>query len=99
MAGTAAQKVTLPAIVDLDSLDQIRDSLIDAAENGPVRIDAGAVERVATNALIMLLSAGETAARNNSELVVENISESMTSAVERLGLTSRFEPLIEGSKN
>ncbi len=51
--------VALPAIVDLDALDHIRDELIDAVESGPVTVSAAAVERVATNALFMLLSAAE----------------------------------------
>ena len=43
--------MALPAVVDLDSLDVVRDGLIDAVETGPVEINAAAVERVATNAL------------------------------------------------
>ena len=65
MAKDSGKIVALPAIVDLDALDLIRDELIDAVESGPVRVDGKAVERVSTNALFMLMSAAETARRNN----------------------------------
>jgi len=97
MAGPTAKKVALPAIVDLDALDQIRDGLIEAADSGAVVIDASAVERVATNALIMLLSAGDTARRNAGELTVTAVSEPMAAAIERLGFAERFGAITEGS--
>ena len=55
MAQARKKSVTLPAIVDLDALDHIRDELIDAVEHGAVAVKAAGVERVATNALFMLL--------------------------------------------
>lgn len=91
-----AQAVALPAIADLDSLDAFRDKLLDVIESGDAAVDGGAVERVATNALLMLLSAAETAQRNKSKFVVVNASEPMQSAIERLGLMPQFEPLMKG---
>jgi len=91
MAARAGQSVVLPAIVDLDSLDRVRDELIAAGEFGPVHVDGSGVERVATNALLMLLSAGETARTDDSTLFIDSMSNSMISAIERLGLASRFE--------
>lgn len=96
MSAKRTQKVALPAIVDLDSLDDIRDRLIDALDAGSVSVDAGAVDRVATNALIMLLSAAETAAHNNRSLSLEHVSEPMVAAIARLGLSNRFDAFIEG---
>jgi anti-anti-sigma regulatory factor len=58
MAETADSKVVaLPAIVDLDALDFVRDGLIEAVELGALTVDASQVERVSTNALFMLVSA------------------------------------------
>lgn len=96
MAATVAQSLALPAIVDLDALDGVRDQLVAALENGPVTIDASAVERVATNALVMLLSAAETAKRSDHAFAVSGISDPMTAAIERLGMTEVFEPLVKG---
>ena len=96
MAGHAAQTVKLPAIVDLDSLDSFRDKLIDAVERGDSAVDGSAVERVATNALMMLLSAAETAKHNENQFAVVKSSEPMQSAIQRLGLMPHFEPLMKG---
>ncbi|MDB5541879.1 MAG: hypothetical protein JWQ89_3606 [Devosia sp.] len=96
MAQLRSRSIALPAIVDLDALDPIRDGLIDAIESGPVTIKAGAIERVATNALFMLLSAAETARRNNFTFSVTEPSEAFRSAVSRLGLGARFAAIMEG---
>jgi anti-anti-sigma regulatory factor len=96
MAGQATQTVELPEIVDLDSLDGFRDKLLDAIERGDTIVDGDAVERVATNALLMLLSAAESAKRNKNDFAVVKPSEPMQSAIQRLGLTPYFEPLTKG---
>lgn len=96
MADAEAQSVALPAIVDLDALDSVRDQLIEAVEEGPVAIDASAVERVATNALLMLMSAAESARRSDFAFSVSQPSEPMTAAIERLGLSESFEPILKG---
>jgi ABC-type transporter Mla MlaB component len=57
VAQSSSKTLALPAVVDLDALDPIRDDLIEALETGPVTVDCAGVERVATNALFMLLSA------------------------------------------
>jgi len=90
MAVSAKKTVILPAVVDLDAIDSVRDGLIDAVEQGPVIITAAAVERVSTNALFMLLSAAETARRNSYSLAIEHPSEPMLSAIDRLGLGESF---------
>lgn len=95
MVSKAKKSVALPAIVDLDSLDGIRDGLIDAIEEGPVTVKAGAVERVSTNALLMLISAAETSRKNQFEFRIEAPSAAMTSAIERLGLGAQFSGMME----
>ena len=65
-------------------------------ETGPARINAAAVERIATNSLLMLLSAADTARRANWSLEIAGPSPAMTGAIERLGLTPRFAALMKG---
>ena len=96
MVKVARKTVALPAIVDLDSLDGIRDGLLDAIEEGPVTVAAAGVERVSTNALFMLISAAETARRNNFEFEIDKPSVALTGAIERLGLGSSFMGMMRG---
>ena len=96
MAQSRSKTVALPAIVDLDALDAIRDVLMDAVEAGPVTVSGAVVERVATNALFMLLSAAETARRNNFAFSVSAPSEAFQLAVSRLGLGAPFAAIMEG---
>jgi anti-anti-sigma regulatory factor len=96
MVSTAKKTLALPAIIDLDSLDSIRDGLIDAVEEGAVTVTAGAVERVSTNALFMLISAAETARKNHNEFTIEAPSAAMTSAIARLGLDAQFSGMMRG---
>lgn len=96
MVSKATKPVALPAVVDLDSLDGIRDQLLDAIEEGPVSVAADGVERVSTNALFMLLSAAETSRRSHVEFAIERPSAAMTAAIERLGLGAQFSGMIRG---
>jgi len=96
MAQARNKIIALPAIVDLDALDPIRDELIDAVDSGPVSVLGSGVERVATNALFMLLSAAETARRNNFAFAVTQASEPFRAAVSRLGLGAQFAAIMEG---
>ncbi|HWA19200.1 MAG TPA: STAS domain-containing protein [Devosia sp.] len=90
------QTVALPAVVDLDTLDSVRDGLIDAIESGPVAVDGSRVERVSTNALIMLISAAETARRNGFSVRLQGPSAQMLVAIDRLGLSPSFDGLMKG---
>lgn len=96
MAHARSKAITLPAIVDLDALDPIRDELVDAIDSGDVTVRAGAVDRVATNALFMLLSAAETARRDTHAFTVSEPSEAFLAAISRLGLGNQFAGLLEG---
>lgn len=94
MASQSARRLDLPAVIDLDAIDGVRDGLIDALEEGPVTVVASAVERVSTNALFLLVSAAETARRNNFEFAIERPSAALSAAVERLGLTAQFSGMM-----
>ena len=96
MAEGRHRTIALPAVVDLDALDTVRDRLLDAVESGPVTISAGAVERVCTNALLMLVSAAETARRNRFSFEIDKTSEPMAHAVERLGFSQTFAGIMKG---
>ena len=96
MVSKAKLSIALPAVIDLDSLDGIRDGLIDAIEEGPVTVSAKAVERVSTNALMMLISAAETARKNQFDFAIEQPSATMLTAIERLGLQAQFSGMMRG---
>lgn len=96
MAESERKTVVLPAIVDLDSLEIIRDGLLEAVDNGAITIAAAGVERVSTNALFMLISAAETARKNNFEFEIEAPSAALTGAIGRLGLSASFQAMMRG---
>jgi anti-anti-sigma regulatory factor len=96
MAEPAIKTVALPAVVDLDALDGVRDRLLEIIEAGPARVTGASVERIATNALLMLLSAARTAQRNGFGFEIAGPSAVMSTAIERLGLTSHFAPAMRG---
>jgi anti-anti-sigma regulatory factor len=98
MAETDSKIVDLPAVVDLDALDGVRDRLLEAIDAGPVTVSAAAVERVSTNALFMLLSAAETARRSNQTFTLGSVSASLAAAIERLGLTPHFAAMTKGQR-
>ena len=95
MAKQTKQTVALPEVIDLDAIDGIRDQLIDALEEGPVAVQAGAVERVSTNALLLLVSAAETARRHHFDFTIEAPSAAMSAAIERLGLEAQFSGMMK----
>ena len=96
MANSGTISVALPAIIDLDALDEVRDRLLQAMDAEVVTVSAAAVERVATNGLLMLLSAAETARQNGLGFSIDRPSASMAAAIERLGLKTQFEPIVRG---
>jgi anti-anti-sigma regulatory factor len=96
MATGKTGRIALPGVMDLDALDMVRDQLVEALDAGSVAIDGAEVGRVATNALFMLLSAAETARRNNVRLTVTAPSTALTAAIDRLGLGAQFADILEG---
>ena len=97
MAESSSRTIALPAIVDLDALDPIRDELVDAVEAGEVKVACSGTERIATNALFLLLSAAETARRNNFGFTVTAPSEAFRAAVSRLVQSTREADLLQVS--
>jgi len=96
MAKAQVQAVALPRVVDLDALDDIRDTLLEALQTGPVAVNAEAVERISTNALFMLLSANETARQAKFTLSIDAASTQVRAAIEKLGLGPAFAPVLKG---
>ena len=96
MAEPAVKTVALPPVVDLDALDGVRDRLLEVIETGPARVTGAAVERIATNSLLMLLSAADTARKAGFAFEIAGPSVAMTNAIERLGLLPRFVPMMRG---
>lgn len=96
MAGPKSNIVALPEVVDLDALESVRDSLIAALESGPITVSAGAVERISTNGLFLLVSAAETARRNDFAFDIAEASNPMLQAIDRLGLGESFAALMKG---
>jgi anti-anti-sigma regulatory factor len=96
MADGLSRTIGLPAVVDLDTLDNVRDKLLDAVETGSVEVSGDGVERVSTNALLMLVSAAETARRNSFSFAVTKASEPMRNAIERLGFAPSFAGILKG---
>ena len=96
MAEGRSRTIALPAVVDLDALDNVRDKLLEAIDAGPVTVSGAAVERAATNSLLMLLSAAETARRNGFAFAVTALSEPMQAAIDRLGLGATFAGMTKG---
>jgi anti-anti-sigma regulatory factor len=97
MTETAEDRiVALPPVVDLDALDMVRDGLIEALEQGAVTVDASRVERLATNALLMLVSAAETARRTGLGFAIAAVSAPMQAAIDRLGLRATFADMMRG---
>jgi anti-anti-sigma regulatory factor len=90
MTGQTIQNFDLPAVVDLDSMDNVRDWLVSAFDDGDVDLNGAEVQRIATNALLMLVSAGETAGKLNVKFTISNPSTAFEEAVERLGFSQIF---------
>ena len=87
MAKASQSVVTLPAVVDLDALDNVRDALIAAIERGPVVVSAATVERVSTNAL---------ARRHDFAFEITAASPAMLGAIARLGFGGHFAAILKG---
>lgn len=93
MAEPALSIVELPVVFDLDALDEVRDRIVEALEAGPVGISGKAVERVSTNALLMLLSAAGAVRTGGPRMEMMDMSRAMESAIERLGFGPYFASL------
>ncbi len=97
MGAQNIQTFDLPGVVDVDAMDAMRELLLGAIEHGDIELDGSRVSRVATNALLMLVSAGQSAGASNFAMRIVNPSEALTEAIDRLGMGDIFSQFIEGS--
>jgi len=91
------QNYHLPAVMDVDALDAVRDWLGGALERGDVELNASEVNRVVTNALLMLVSASHSAAKNNFSVSICEPSPPLLEAIDRLGMGEIFSKLLKGN--
>ncbi|HHG90345.1 MAG TPA: hypothetical protein ENJ90_07715 [Devosia sp.] len=97
MAARTAQVLDLPPVIDLDSMDNVREWLMNAMDEGDVELNAAPVQRVATNSLLMLVCASQTAAGFGVGFVVSDQSDAFSEAVERLGFSEIFSNFRKGN--
>jgi len=83
--------------MDVDALDAVRDWLGSALEQGDVQLDASEITRVVTNALLMLVSAAHSAAKNSFTVSITEPSPPFLEAIERLGMGEIFSKLLKGN--
>ncbi len=94
MSAKEIQSFDLPGVLDVDAMDSLRDSLNSALEIGDVRINGAEVNRVVTNALLMLASAKKTADKNQIAFSVANPSPALLEAAQRLGMNEILGPVF-----
>jgi chemotaxis protein CheX len=87
----------LPQVLDLTQARELREQMIARLRNGTVAMDAGAVERMSTPCLQVLLAGGHAAEAANSSFRIINASASFRAAVEDLGLRSQFTNWMSGN--
>ena len=87
MSVGTSTSLALPAILDLDAIETVRDDLLEALDAGSVTLSGKAVQRVSTNGLMLMVSAAETARRNGVSFALTSPSPAMAGAIERLGLS------------
>lgn len=96
MPAAAPQTMSLPKVIDLDVMDDVREWLVEATAHGDVELRANEIERCATNALLMLATAARTAANNGFSFKIKNPSDAFDEAIVRLGLDQAFSDILEG---
>lgn len=97
MVEKSSQNYDLPGVVDVDAMDAMREWLLETVEVGNIKMNGSAVSRVVTNALLMLLSAKQQAEQANFTFSIVEPSPALTEAIERLGMSKFFAPIIEGN--
>lgn len=96
MQNAAPQIMSLPKVIDLDVMDDVREWLVEATAHGDVELQAKNVERCATNALLMLVTAARTARTNGYNFKICHPSAALDEAVNRLGMAIIYSDMIEG---
>jgi anti-anti-sigma regulatory factor len=77
-------------VLDLARAAELRDDMIRLLAQGALVLDAGAVERMSTPSLQVLLAAGRAAEGAGSGFQIVNASEGFRAAVVDLGLEAEF---------
>lgn len=90
---SAAKAEQLPASLDIVSAGEFYTSMKEAVKSKPktLVLDAGAVERITTPCIQILLSASLTQEDNGGGLAIENPSETMEKAFADLGLSEQLD--------
>lgn len=89
------QLFDLPAHMDLDAVDTIRDWLAPAIDQGDVQLNGAPVERVYSNCLLMLLAAQNEAESHGHSITINSPSFALTDAITCLGLGENFSSLFK----
>jgi chemotaxis protein CheX len=90
-------EIELPAILDLPIAAELRDTLLDALARdsaADVVLRAGAVERMSTACVQVVLAAASGFGGAARRLEVEGPSAAMTTTFNHLGLTADLEKLV-----
>jgi anti-anti-sigma factor len=87
--------IDLPAVADLHALEDVREQITAQLDSAQFAIGLKDVQRISTNALLMLLSAARTTAQAGGEMKLVGPSEQVSAAIETLGLGEAFAPLLE----
>lgn len=91
------QKLVLPAIADLAAAEGLRDSLLAAvaagAEDDDLILGAAGVERISTACIQVILSAQDSLAGSGRRIRLDQPSEAVRDAFDRLGLAADFKTL------
>jgi anti-anti-sigma regulatory factor len=80
----------LPQVLDLVQARELRDDMVRLLAQGTLVLDAGAVERMSTPSLQVLLAAGRAADDAGGGFQIVNASEGFRAAVADLGLEAEF---------
>jgi anti-anti-sigma regulatory factor len=77
-------------VLDIVQAGELRDDMIRLLAQGSLLIDAGAVERMSTPTLQILLAAGRAAESSACGFQIVSASEAFRAAVADLGLEAEF---------
>ena len=80
----------LPQVLDLTQAQSLRDTVAALLNDGPVLLDASAVERMSTPCAQVLLAAGRATDLAGSPFRIINASEVFLAALADLGLETEF---------
>jgi anti-anti-sigma regulatory factor len=80
----------LPQVIDIVQAKDLCDSLIFLVSQGPVKLDAGDVERMSTPSVQVILAAGRAADAAGIDFKIVNASDAFRNGLQDLGLQAEF---------